>query len=123
MDPDISPALGILGLVLLIVIIGRAIVIRFFRFHILLLLTLLLPFPLFVFPPLNWALGATQVRFGSYVAGSALGVIPCLALVVYFGGSLAEANATGDYLSAEVLIPAALLGGVLVWCSLSQMVD
>ncbi|MDG2308485.1 MAG: VTT domain-containing protein [Candidatus Binatia bacterium] len=65
-------------------------------------------------PPLNWAVGATSVPFGSYAAGTALGVIPNVAVFVYFGGSVAVAIENGDWLTPQVLIPAGLVAGFLV---------
>lgn len=60
-------------------------------------------------PPLNWAVGATSVSFGNYAAGTALGVIPNVAIFVYFGGALAEAIDKGDWLTPAVLLPAAIV--------------
>jgi len=45
---------------------------------------------LFMAPPLNWALGATRVRFQHYVAGTALGTIPGMATTVYFADAIAN---------------------------------
>lgn len=60
-------------------------------------------------PPLNWAVGATSVSFGQYAAGTALGVIPNVAVFVYFGGSVAQAVEQGDWLSAQIIVPAAVV--------------
>jgi uncharacterized membrane protein YdjX (TVP38/TMEM64 family) len=65
-------------------------------------------------PPLNWSIGATSVRVGSFVAGTALGVVPGIALFVSLGGSLATASETGDYWTPAVVIPVALLLLLLV---------
>lgn len=64
-------------------------------------------------PPLNWAVGATSVSFGQYAAGTALGVIPNVAVFVYFGGSVAKALEEGDWWSAQIIVPAALVAGFL----------
>ncbi len=61
-------------------------------------------------PPLNWAVGATSVSFPNYAAGTALGVIPNVAVFVYFGGSIAVAIEQGDWLTPQVLVPAGLVG-------------
>ena len=60
-------------------------------------------------PPLNWAVGTTSVSFASYAAGTAIGVIPNVAIFVYFGGSLAQAIEEGAWLTPAVLIPAAIV--------------
>jgi len=60
-------------------------------------------------PPLNWAVGATSVPLPSYFAGTALGVVPNVAVFVYFGGSVAEAIQNGDWVSPQVLVPASLV--------------
>lgn len=60
-------------------------------------------------PPLNWAVGATSVSFGSYAAGTALGVIPNVAVFVYFGGSVAKAVEQGDWLTPQVLVPTGIV--------------
>lgn len=60
-------------------------------------------------PPLNWAVGATSVSFGSYAAGTALGVIPNVAIFVYFGGSIAEAIEKGAWLTPQILVPAGIV--------------
>lgn len=60
-------------------------------------------------PPLNWAVGATSVSFSQYAAGTALGVIPNVAVFVYFGGSIAEAIEKGNWLTPQVLIPTGIV--------------
>ncbi len=60
-------------------------------------------------PPLNWAVGATSVSFAQYAAGTALGVIPNVAVFVYFGGSIAEAIEKGNWLTPAVLVPTVLV--------------
>jgi uncharacterized membrane protein YdjX (TVP38/TMEM64 family) len=39
-------------------------------------------------PPLNWGLGLTGVRSRDYVAGTALGLIPSIAAIVFFADSI-----------------------------------
>jgi uncharacterized membrane protein YdjX (TVP38/TMEM64 family) len=51
---------------------------------------LVLRLVLFLAPPLNWALGATRVRAGHYLAGTALGVVPGIATTVFFADAIAN---------------------------------
>lgn len=60
-------------------------------------------------PPLNWAVGVTSVPFPSYLAGTALGVIPNVAVFVYFGRSIAEAIEQGNWFTPQILVPAGLV--------------
>jgi uncharacterized membrane protein YdjX (TVP38/TMEM64 family) len=46
----------------------------------------------FMAPPLNFAMGATRVRFAAYLGGTAVGVLPGVGLAVAF----AETIVTGD---------------------------
>lgn len=61
---------------------------------------------LFMAPPLNWALGATSVRFPHYLAGTALGMLPGMATTVYFADAIASrpGNALGPALAAALVI-------------------
>jgi uncharacterized membrane protein YdjX (TVP38/TMEM64 family) len=77
-------------------------------------LVLLLRLVLFLAPPLNWAMGATSVRLRDYVAGTALGVVPGIALTVYLGGSIAQADSYRDLLTVAHLLPGALLLALMV---------
>jgi uncharacterized membrane protein YdjX (TVP38/TMEM64 family) len=72
-------------------------------------MVLLLRIVLFVAPPLNFAIGATSVSLRSYVAGTALGILPGLAATVYLGDSLAAARSYADLMTPPVLVPVALL--------------
>lgn len=75
---------------------------------------------LFLAPPLNWALGATRVRLAHYVGGTALGVVPGIALTVVWADTLARSGATGELVTPRtgvivfgtvaVLVTAARLG-------------
>lgn len=65
----------------------------------------LLRLVLFMAPPLNWALGATRVRFHHYVAGTALGVVPGIATAVFF----AESIVSGPDGSGPRLLPMVVL--------------
>lgn len=50
-------------------------------------------------PPLNFALGATRVRFLDYLAGTALGVLPGVGLAVAFADAIAHAHAGTAHLT------------------------
>lgn len=71
---------------------------------------------LFLAPPLNWTLGATRVRTSHYVLGTALGIVPGLALAVYLGDVLGAAGSLSDLLRPRVVVPvaAALLFAVTI---------
>jgi uncharacterized membrane protein YdjX (TVP38/TMEM64 family) len=67
----------------------------------------------FPFIVLNYAAGATAIRFKDYFWGTLLGIAPAVVIVSVFFGSLREIAASyrkpGDLLQADVLVPAALL--------------
>lgn len=69
---------------------------------------LALRFVLFLAPPLNWTIGVSRVRFSHYVSGSALGIIPCLAVTSYAADSITRADSFTGAFTPEVLFPAAL---------------
>ncbi len=79
---------------------------------------LLLRTILFVAPPLNWGMGATSVPLRSYVAGTALGVLPGLVVVTMLGRELALASATGDWTRPALLVPGAVFALMLVGSAL-----
>ncbi len=68
---------------------------------------------LFAAPPLNWAVGASRVRFAHYLAGTALGILPGLTLAVWFAERFAAASKHGGSL-ADLALPAAILLALLV---------
>lgn len=78
-------------------------------FRVVLVLRLLL----FLAPPLNWAIGTTSVSLRSYVAGTAIGVVPGLVGTVYVAETLAAADSFRDLLTAEFLVPTALIAGLV----------
>lgn len=53
----------------------------------------------FLSPPLNFALGATRVRFAAYLGGTALGVVPGVGLGIAFADGIAEIGAGGHALT------------------------
>ena len=64
---------------------------------------------LFLSPPLGWALGASRVRLGDYVLGTAVGILPMMGLAVVFAHRLAGAGSTADMLELDVVLPGAAL--------------
>ena len=67
----------------------------------------------FPFIVLNYAAGATRIRFRDYILGTALGLLPPVFLFTYFVGAMKEALATyrrtADLLSFDLLFPVLLL--------------
>jgi uncharacterized membrane protein YdjX (TVP38/TMEM64 family) len=68
---------------------------------------------LFMAPPLNWALGATRVRLGHYVAGTALGVVPGIATAVFFAESIASRGPEEELVGGGTLLAGLLIVGFL----------
>ena len=69
---------------------------------------LVLRLVLFMAPPLNWAVGVTRVRLGDYVLGSALGVVPCIAVTTYAADIVVQAGTLSALLTLDTLLPATL---------------
>jgi phospholipase D1/2 len=69
----------------------------------------LLRLVLFLAPPLNWVLGATRVRTSQYVAATALGIVPGMALTVFFADSIASGGQGGPQAPRVALAAAVLL--------------
>jgi len=63
---------------------------------------------LFMVPPLNWAIAVTRVRFRDYLLGSAIGIVPCAAIVCYAGNTIAKATSFSAVLTPEILLPLGL---------------
>jgi uncharacterized membrane protein YdjX (TVP38/TMEM64 family) len=80
---------------------------------------LILRLVLFLAPPINWAIGATRVRFHHYVGGTALGIVPGIAVTVFFADSIANRRPGDPLLSGKVLIGALLFAGFLVVSALA----
>lgn len=74
---------------------------------------LLLRLALFLSPPLNWALGATRVPLGRYVAATAVGVVPGVALCVYFAESILVRGRAGTPPLVRLAVGVALLAGAI----------
>ncbi len=64
---------------------------------------------LFLSPPLNWALGASRVTMRDYAIGTALGILPGLALVAYLADAIAQAGTFADLLTVEFVGVAVVL--------------
>lgn len=75
-------------------------------------------------PPLNWAIATTRMRFSHYLAGSALGIIPGIAMAAYLADRLTHtdwpqvARSPWTVWLAAGLVAAAAL--VLVWVRLRR---
>jgi uncharacterized membrane protein YdjX (TVP38/TMEM64 family) len=82
---------------------------------------LVLRLVLFMAPPLNWAIGVTRVRLRDYVLGSALGVVPCIAVTSYAADTVAQAGSLSALLTPDTLLPATLafivvtVGALVAW--------
>jgi uncharacterized membrane protein YdjX (TVP38/TMEM64 family) len=59
-------------------------------------------------PPLSWGLGATSVRWRDYVGGTALGIVPAIALVAHLGEAITRAGSWTALLTPGVVVPALL---------------
>ncbi len=69
---------------------------------------LVLRLVLFMAPPLNWAIGVSRVRLRDYVLGSALGVVPCIAVTSYAADTVSQAGSLSNILTPDTLLPATL---------------
>ncbi|MEI6314767.1 MAG: VTT domain-containing protein [Syntrophus sp. (in: bacteria)] len=78
------------------------------------LTVLLLRLALFMAPPLNWAIGLTRVRFCQYIAGSAVGVVPCIAIACYFADSIASLKTTEPMFTLKMVVPAGMVAALLI---------
>jgi uncharacterized membrane protein YdjX (TVP38/TMEM64 family) len=82
---------------------------------------LVLRLVLFMAPPLNWAIGVTRIRLRDYVLGSALGVVPCIAITSYAADSLVQAGSLSGLLTPYTLLTATLAlvlviaGALVAW--------
>jgi uncharacterized membrane protein YdjX (TVP38/TMEM64 family) len=70
-------------------------------------------------PPLNWALGATRVRWRDYVLGTAIGVTPGIGLGAYLGDAVTAAGSWTALVTPAVVVPGAvavcgIVGGAIV---------
>ncbi len=74
---------------------------------------------LFMAPPLNWAIGVTQVRFRHYILGSALGVIPCIAVTSYAADSIVRAGSFSAAFTPGTLLLFSLVLLLLILISIA----
>jgi uncharacterized membrane protein YdjX (TVP38/TMEM64 family) len=70
---------------------------------------LILRFVLILAPPLNWGLGATRVRLRDYVAGTALGIVPWLAIAVLAGPQIIPENPGDPWVTPRFMRAVGLL--------------
>jgi len=67
----------------------------------------------FPFIVLNYAAGATRIRFRDYLLGTVLGLLPSVFIFTYFVGAIRDALATyrrpADLLTFDLLFPILLL--------------
>ena len=54
-------------------------------------------------PPLNWLLGATNIKVRDYIIGTSLGLIPAVVVVVFMVGRLKTITKISDLLQPEVI--------------------
>jgi uncharacterized membrane protein YdjX (TVP38/TMEM64 family) len=59
-------------------------------------------------PPLNFALGATRVRWRDYVLGTAIGITPGIGLGAYLGDAVTSAGSWTALVHPTLLLPALL---------------
>lgn len=82
---------------------------------------LVLRLVLFMAPPLNWAIGVTRIRQRDDVLGSALGVVPCIAITSYAADTVSQAGSLTALLTPDTLLPATLafivvtIGAFVAW--------
>ncbi len=74
---------------------------------------------LFMAPPLNWAIGVTRVRFRHYILGSALGVIPCIAVTSYAADSIVRAGSFSAAFTPGTLLLFSLVLLLLILISIA----
>ena len=60
-------------------------------------------------PPADWMLGVSRVRWGPFVVGTAIGIIPGIVLIVWVGGSLFTTLADRPLLLAAIVIGLVML--------------
>ena len=78
------------------------------------LTVLLLRLVFFLAPPLNWVLGITRVRFRQYIAGSALGVIPDIAIACYFADYITSLESTDTLFALKIVVPVGLIVALFI---------
>jgi uncharacterized membrane protein YdjX (TVP38/TMEM64 family) len=71
-------------------------------------------------PLLNWGLGLTGVRLWHYVAGTALGVVPNIAIAVIFADAIANRLPGGGVPSGRVTLGVVLVVAVIATASVAR---
>jgi uncharacterized membrane protein YdjX (TVP38/TMEM64 family) len=61
------------------------------------------------FAPLNYAAGLTRIRFGDYVLGTILGMIPGMIIITCLVDELTNLHSVADLLALRFLVPVLLL--------------
>ena len=81
--------------------------------------TIMIRLIFFITPPAHWVLGLSQVRFGTFVLGTAIGFLPGIALFTLLGKSAVDAmRSQSGWL--PVLIGIAVVGSVFVYRRLTS---
>ena len=65
-------------------------------------------------PPLNFALGATRVRWRDYVLGTAIGITPGIGLGAYLGDAVTSAGSWTALVHPTLILPALLAVVVMI---------
>lgn len=80
---------------------------------------LMLRLILFMAPPMNWLIALTRVHFLHYIAASALGIIPGVAVICYCASTIVKARSFSDVLTPEFILPFALLAALVMGSALA----
>jgi uncharacterized membrane protein YdjX (TVP38/TMEM64 family) len=65
-------------------------------------------------PPLSWALALTRVRTRDFVLGTAVGIVPVVGVVSYFGDAVIAAESVSALLTPRIVVAGALVTTLLV---------
>jgi uncharacterized membrane protein YdjX (TVP38/TMEM64 family) len=65
-------------------------------------------------PPLNYALGATRVRPRDYLLGTAVGIVPGIALGAYLGDAVTSVGSWGALVEPRLIVPALVAVAVTI---------
>jgi uncharacterized membrane protein YdjX (TVP38/TMEM64 family) len=65
-------------------------------------------------PPLSWALAVTRVRTRDFVLGTAVGIVPVVGLVSYFGDAVIAAGSPSALLTPRIVVAGVLVATLLV---------
>ncbi|MDZ7640494.1 MAG: sulfotransferase [Desulfurivibrio sp.] len=76
--------------------------------------TIMLRLLFFLFPPVNWLLGISQIKTRDYILGTALGCLPGMVLYTYIG------NGWLTWLLEEPLPRGTLIGTLIITCAFAN---